>query len=374
MQQLSFLFLISLIFVFPTKSVENPGNETDTSKMQLALLLDTSNSMDGLIGQAKSQLWKIVNFLATSTHEGNPPQIEIAVYAYGNDDFNGKKGYVKQILPLTSDLDVVSDALFQLRTKGGSEYCGEAIYQSLQQLPWTAGKDGFKMIVIAGNEPFTQGPTNPSKAYTLACDKGVAVTAIFCGNWQEGIDTGWKDAPACVDSDYFNIDQDQAVAHIPTPYDDEIVALNKALNDTYLAYGVEGEKRMEMQSLQDKNANSFGTANLRERISFKSKSQYKNTSWDLVDAYEDDALILESVEDESLPPALQGKSTEDKIAFITQKQEERSRIKKEIKVLEEKASGYIAKKQAETSEEITLDQVMITSIKELATKKGFDFK
>ena len=32
----------------------------------LALLLDTSNSMDGLIDQAKSQLWKIVNELAAA--------------------------------------------------------------------------------------------------------------------------------------------------------------------------------------------------------------------------------------------------------------------------------------------------------------------
>ncbi len=31
------------------------------SKIQIAILLDTSSSMDGLIEQAKSQLWKIVN-------------------------------------------------------------------------------------------------------------------------------------------------------------------------------------------------------------------------------------------------------------------------------------------------------------------------
>ena len=36
------------------------------AKIQVALLLDTSNSMDGLIDQAKSQLWKMVNELATT--------------------------------------------------------------------------------------------------------------------------------------------------------------------------------------------------------------------------------------------------------------------------------------------------------------------
>lgn len=34
--------------------------------VQLAILLDTSNSMDGLIDQAKTQLWKIVNEFATA--------------------------------------------------------------------------------------------------------------------------------------------------------------------------------------------------------------------------------------------------------------------------------------------------------------------
>jgi hypothetical protein len=31
------------------------------SRVQIALLLDTSNSMDGLIDQARSQLWRVVN-------------------------------------------------------------------------------------------------------------------------------------------------------------------------------------------------------------------------------------------------------------------------------------------------------------------------
>ena len=37
----------------------------DQPVVQLAILLDTSNSMDGLIAQAKTQLWNIVNEFAT---------------------------------------------------------------------------------------------------------------------------------------------------------------------------------------------------------------------------------------------------------------------------------------------------------------------
>ena len=39
----------------------NPVEPKKDNTVQIALLLDTSNSMDGLINQAKSQLWDIVN-------------------------------------------------------------------------------------------------------------------------------------------------------------------------------------------------------------------------------------------------------------------------------------------------------------------------
>ena len=53
-------------------------------KIQVALMLDTSGSMDGLIDQAKTQLWKIVNDLALAECEGQKPELQIALYEYGN--------------------------------------------------------------------------------------------------------------------------------------------------------------------------------------------------------------------------------------------------------------------------------------------------
>ncbi len=43
--------------------------------IQLAILLDTSGSMDGLIDQARSRLWKIVNELATARKNGLAPKL-----------------------------------------------------------------------------------------------------------------------------------------------------------------------------------------------------------------------------------------------------------------------------------------------------------
>ena len=62
-----------------------PSGNFKENKIQVALLLDTSNSMDGLIDQAKSRLWNIVNTLTTLKYNGQAPQVEIALYEYGNN-------------------------------------------------------------------------------------------------------------------------------------------------------------------------------------------------------------------------------------------------------------------------------------------------
>jgi hypothetical protein len=82
--------------------VQNVDKPSETSikenKIQVALLLDTSNSMDGLIDQAKSRLWNIVNTLTTLKYNGKAPQVEIALYEYGNDGLRDEN-YIRQVTP-----------------------------------------------------------------------------------------------------------------------------------------------------------------------------------------------------------------------------------------------------------------------------------
>ena len=51
--------------------------------VQVAILFDTSNSMDGLIDQAKARIWGIINEVNTLRYNGQVPRIEIALYEYG---------------------------------------------------------------------------------------------------------------------------------------------------------------------------------------------------------------------------------------------------------------------------------------------------
>ena len=93
------------------------ADDTKNNVVKIALLLDTSNSMDGLINQAKSQLWDIVNEF-THAKCGNElrPKLQIALYQYGNDGLSSREGYIQQVLNFSDDLDEISEKLFSLTT------------------------------------------------------------------------------------------------------------------------------------------------------------------------------------------------------------------------------------------------------------------
>src|SRR4051812_46021230 len=119
--------------------------------IQMAILLDTSSSMDGLIDQTRSQLWTIVNEFITATRAGKKPELQVALYEYGKPTLGAESGFIRQIVPLTTDLDKISQELFALKTNGGDEYCGWVIRTAVDQLAWSKAAQDLKVIFIAGN-------------------------------------------------------------------------------------------------------------------------------------------------------------------------------------------------------------------------------
>jgi hypothetical protein len=251
--------------------------------------------MDGLIEQAKTQLWKIVNEMSRSKCNGMKTNLSVALYEYGNDGLSAMEGYVRLITPLTNDLDKISEELFKLNTNGGSEYCGTVISEALRDLKWNKDDNNYKVIFIAGNEPFNQGDKDYRDACKSACNKGIIVNTIFCGNYNEGVQTFWKNGADLADGKYLNIDSDCNIVHIVTPYDDRLVKLGQMLNDTYVAYGYEGESLKQRQEEQDDNATNLAPSVMVERSITKSSGQYRNESWDLVDAKKQGSVDLENI-------------------------------------------------------------------------------
>jgi hypothetical protein len=355
--------------------LEAPGQERPPL-IQMAILLDTSGSMDGLIDQAKTQLWSIVNEFATARRQGRPPELQVALYEYGKSSIAAEEGYLRMIVPLSTDLDKISEELFALRTNGGDEYCGQVIRAATRALQWSDNPRDLKLIYIAGNEPFTQGKVDYKVSCKEAIGRGIVVNTIFCGDREAGLRTDWKAGADLADGSYMNIDQNRKVVHIDAPQDAEIAELGRRLNTTYLAFGVEGEAASERQAAMDVAAASVATGVAVQRQVAKASTLYEAGDWDVVDAVRKNPKALEEMKDEDLPKEMRGMTLEQKKEFVAKKEAERAQIQKRIKELSAARDKFIAAERAKLAEkgEDTLEAVVLKSARAAAAKRGFVFE
>ncbi len=345
--------VFTLLAAFMLLSMTTPGKRSvkrvkaPAPKIQVAILLDVSNSMDGLIEQAKAQLWNMVSTMGKAQCDNATPKIEIALYEYGRSTNNVKEGYVKQINGFTGDLDQVSKNLFGLTTNGGDEFCGHVIFTSMKELNWDNSASSYKVIFIAGNEDFLQGDILYTRACAEAKQKGVTVNTIYCGDRMQGIREHWNLSAECGNGSFTNINQDAKIEDIPTPYDSIIFSLNEKLNGTYIAYGYAGRTNLAKQAEVDQlNTTMSKTAGIK-RIAVKGNNKvYKNASWDLVDAYDGDEKSIAKLDMKTLPDSLQKKSKEEIKVIVTEKGRERGLVQKEIEKVNTQREAYIAKEKA----------------------------
>ncbi len=346
------LALLAPIAIFsfanpPVKKTETLTKPTER-KIQVAILLDVSGSMNGLIEQAKSQLWNMVNTLGKAKCDDNTiPKIELALYEYGRPGNGAEKGFVKQLSPFTTDLDEVSKILFGLTIDGGDEYCGQVIYSSLDELSWNNAKDSYKVIFIAGNEDFLQGKLPYAQACAKAKEKGVVVNTIYCGSYEMGIREHWNLLGECGNGSFTNINHNAREVEIPTPYDTTLIVLNRKLNATYIGYGAAGIANIARQSQVDEVNFAYGYSAGAKRAEAKAQSNvYSNTSWDMVDAYRADSTFITKLNRKELPDSLKNRSTTQLKLLIAQKEAERGAIQKEILTTNHNRSQFIAAEKA----------------------------
>ncbi len=344
--------------------------------VQIAILLDTSNSMDGLIAQAKTQLWSIVNQFVQAKKDGRTPMIQVALFEYGKQSLPASEGYVRQILPLTDDLDRVSQELFALTTNGGDEYCGWVIREAVNRLEWSRSGDIYKAIFIAGNEPFTQGSVDFHKSCRAAIERGIVVNTIFCGSNTQGGQTGWRDGAVLADGSYMSIDQNQKLVDIVAPQDKEIAQLGVDLNKTYLPFGKMGRAGLANQATQDANAFSASPSALVARSHSKANAFYCNDAWDLVDAIKNGKCKLEEVKDEDLPDEFRKLNKAERKAKVEAAARERDSIQKKINLLSQERQKYIEAERAKQTgaKDDTLEKAIVKTIREQATRHQITFE
>lgn len=346
--------------------------------VQIALLLDTSGSMEGLIHQARARLWDIVNDFSLCTKNGQKPELQVAVYQYGSSQLPSSEGFLRCVQPLTTDLDLISSRLFELTISGSAEYCGMVMDAAVKQLSWDTtppsspiDKLPLRMIVIAGNEEFTQGPVAYEKPAGDARDRGILVNTIYCGNASEGERTGWKSAATIAKSCYNAIDHSAPIPVITTPYDDDMNRLNIKLNETYIPYGSKGVERQLMQTTMDSRNAEISPSAAPARAASKASGFYSNEHWDLVDAL-NTGKDLASISTTDLPEIMRPMTIQERKAYVQGMLDKRRQVQAEIRGLDAKRRDFI-KDHRPSQHHDTLDTALIRCVRDQAKAVGFTY-
>jgi len=352
----------SVAFAGPNPQPRVDAQGRRIPKVQIAILLDNSGSMEGLINQARTEIWKVVNEFATARQNGVRPRLELALYEYGDG--------VKRLQPFTTELDRVSERLFGLSVHGGDEYCGQVIQSAVNELEWSGDPDDLKLIYIAGNEPFTQGPVHPNTAIQSAKRKGITVNPIHCG----GQDPTWKAGAVVAGGDYLVIDHNSVVAQVAAPQDVEIARLGQELNKTYVGYGAQGATSVARQAAEDRKAQAASPSAIVTRSVSKSTAQYDNSGWDLVDGTRKGGMKLEAMSDDQLPKEMRGMNEQQKKDFVAKKAKDREEIQRKIQKLSEERKMFLAAEAKRSAgAPATLDAAMVGSARKQAEAKAFSF-
>ncbi len=343
---------------------------SDDARVDLAICLDTSGSMDGLIDAARQGIWAIVNDFALAKPA---PKIRVALLTFGNDGHNKENGWVEVQTPFTEDLDLVSQKLFALTTNGGTELVGRVIQTSLDRLEWTDAPGALKLIVVAGNESADQDQECRFRdACQRAIGKGVMINSIYCGNPADQLAPQWREVAQLADGQFHAIDKDNGGIVIETPFDAQIQALNAQVNKTYVPYGEGGKRAWANQEAQDKNAIGLNSQVAAERAVCKVSGVYDCSTWDLLDACRAQTVKLTELKQEDLPEHLRGKTPAELEKVVAELQAQRDALHKQIQDLSVQRQKCIDEEMAKRALDPTksFDYAVRQAVRNQAQQKG----
>ncbi len=342
---------------------QQPVKKKAAARIDMVIALDTSSSMSGLINAARQKLWDIVNEASRARPR---PILRVGLVTFGSPG-NSQQGHVVIQNRLTTDLDSIYEKLFALRTNGGTEYVGRAVWRSVREMKWHRGRNTLRQVFVAGNESADQDrQVRAATAVRQARRKGIFVNAIYCGRQNDSIAPTWRKVAAGGKGVFAAIDHNHGTTVVATPYDRKLNDLSAKLNGTYVAYGRRGKLAKANQVKQDKNASRTHAGVAASRAAAKASAVYRADDWDLVDARK--AGKLAEVEKEAMPAELQAMSGEELKDHLDGLQKRRAKIKKEIRKLTGKRQAFVKaeKKRKGKTDDLAFDAAVKRAVRSQA--------
>jgi hypothetical protein len=361
---------VGLFIVAPLPAAPAPekGQAVD-----VAICLDVSGSMGGLIESAKLKLWDIVNDLGRAKPA---PRLRVALYSYGGGGYAANAGWVHKEIDLTEDLDAVYQKLNVLRASGSKEYVARVCENALTQQQWSEEKNALRVIFVCGNESARQDPTiTLEHVATQGKKQDVVINTIYCGPKKvSGVDT-WVAFAKLTGGQHNNIDHENATVVVATPYDKEIAKLSAQLNTTYLAYGKKGKEAAANQARQDANAARLKPGVAAARGVTKAGKLYNTAAWDLVDRLERDPKFdISKIPVKDLPKEMQKMKPKERVAHIKKMLEKRKELRQQINKLALKQRDFIQKEREKQGAQASqaFDEALRKTLRKQAGSKGIE--
>ena len=203
---------------------------TVEADVQVALILDTSSSMDGLLNQARTQISDMIADLRID-RDGKNKTVAVTIYHYGNSSASEASGYVEELAPFTLDVGKIQQGLERVRVGGEREFAPSAIKKAVLDSNWSDKPGVQKLIVIVGNEGFAQGPLGVQEVMDLTRSHNIAVVPIYCADrsTSKAAVSSWRRVAGLAGVEFMSIDPNQHISSIETPLDAELMAKYRKL-------------------------------------------------------------------------------------------------------------------------------------------------
>ena len=279
--------------------------------------------MDGLIDQARSQLWTVVNEFATAPARGPP-------VAAGGRPLRIRQQPARRRAAATcgrccrspTDLDRVSEELFALTTNGGEEYCGTVIQAALDELRWSPSPARPQGRLHRRQRALHPGPGGLPRGLRRApARRASSSTPSTAAPRGVGEQTGWSEGARLADGATAPSTRTGAVVHVRRPAGRRDRAAGRGAEPDVHPLRRAG-RRPARRASRRRTATRRGRTR-RPRSTARSRRRPASTAnaiWDLVDAVKNGKVDLEAVKTADLPADLQKLTADGAAARVVEAQ------------------------------------------------------
>lgn len=325
------------------------GTPVAKRQVEVAFVLDTTGSMAGLIDGAKKKIWSIANTIVDQY-----PDAEIRFGLVGYRDIGDE--YVTKEFPLTTDIQSIYAKLLAFKADGGGdtpESVNEALDVAVTKLGWSDKNQvkADRILFLVGDAPPHMDYKQDRKYPVIiaeAVKKGIVVNAVQAGNMDSTREI-WKEMASLGKGDYLPIPQDGGrVIVIDTPYDKEILIIQRKLNMTVVPYGSRAlQKEVEVKAtVLYESAPMAEAADMASYVNKSGRGRSVVTGGgDLVADVKEGRKKLAEVPKKELPEDMQKMSADEQTAYLEVKAGEREELSRQLAALVSKRDEFILEQE-----------------------------